>query len=80
MMPAQWNHWAAAQYCDDWSTANPRDDSGSTHWAKNGRRYLRLCDWARRRYTRNDELITFIGTQPAPFTRIERAAWRRYMA
>jgi hypothetical protein len=73
------NHWAAAQYCDDFSTADPAL-SGGMDWAATGRKYLRLCNWARNRYTDCGQLVTFNGNEPAPFTRIERAAWRKYMA
>ena len=75
----QWNHWAAAQFCDDWATANPAEPD-RMDWAASGRKYLRLCDWARKRYTHGGRLVTFNGNDPAPFTRIERAAWRKYMA
>lgn len=71
--------WAAAQYCDDWSTANP-DAKDVPAWVDTGARYLRICRWAARRYTVGDSLPVYIGDHPAPYTRIEQAAWRKYMA
>lgn len=79
MSGQHWHSWAAGQYCDDWSTADPRQPGGMD-WAATGRRYLRICDWARRRYTYGGRLVQFVGGEPAPFTQIERAAWRKYMA
>lgn len=43
-------------------------------------RYLSLTTWARARYSRNGVLIVRTGGQPAPYARIEAAAWQRYMA
>ncbi|NCC39320.1 MAG: hypothetical protein EOM21_07700 [Gammaproteobacteria bacterium] len=43
-------------------------------------RYLRVVNWARRRYTHDGRLTTFRAGQPAIFTRIESAAWAKYMA
>ena len=74
----QTSQWAAAQYCDDWSTANP-DEPAKMDWATSGRKYLRLCDWARKRYTLNGSLPVWVGDHPAPYKRIEEAAWRKYM-
>ncbi len=43
-------------------------------------RYLRIVRWAERRYTRDGRLPTFRASQPTAFTRIESAAWAKYMA
>lgn len=43
-------------------------------------RYLTLVNWARRRYTRDGLLVVNIGGSDTAYVRIERAAWRRYMA
>ena len=48
--------------------------------ARSPDRYLNICVWAARRYRIGDTLTTSIGGNPAPFTRIEAAAWSRYMA
>jgi len=70
------------QFCDDFSTADP--NAPVTERAKLAMarlaRYSRIMDWARSRYTRDGVLIVAIGGAPAPFTRIERAAWQRYAA
>ena len=50
-----------------------------------GDRYLAICDWAKHRYSYRDERgrrcwnLTLPGGAPAPYTRIEREAWDRYM-
>ena len=46
-----------------------------------GDRYVKgtIVDWARRRYTRNGELVITIGRIPTKFSRIERAAFDRYL-
>lgn len=52
-------------------------------------RYLALVAWARRRYRTHalapggrqvTELVTHRRGEPTRYTRIERAAWRRYLA
>ena len=45
------------------------------------RRYLRIVRWAERRYCdpETGELLIAIGREPSVYTRIEHAAWRRYM-
>lgn len=43
-------------------------------------RYLKIVDWARARYTRNGFLILDIGGKPSPYSRIEQAAFARYIA
>ena len=43
-------------------------------------RYLRLVRWAARRYRENGLLALERGGRPSAYTRIERAAWRRYVA
>ena len=45
----------------------------------NHNRYLRITEWARKRYTVGDALIVSVGGIPSPYTRIERAAWGRLM-
>lgn len=47
---------------------------------RNPERYLKICVWAARRYRGPNGLVMQIGNQPAPFKRIEAAAWSRYMA
>lgn len=42
-------------------------------------RYLRIVDWARRRYTTNGRLLTTIFGVPTRFTRIEDLAAVKYM-
>lgn len=42
-------------------------------------RYLKIVEWARRRYTRNGVLITYIGTTPSRYTEIEGMAWTKYI-
>ena len=43
-------------------------------------KYLKICDWAKARYTKNGSLILSTGFNPSPFTRIENAAWAKYLA
>jgi hypothetical protein len=46
----------------------------------NASRYLRIVRWAAKRYTdRNGFIVTYHGLNPAPYKRIEIAAWNRYM-
>jgi hypothetical protein len=42
------------------------------------KRYLAICNWAAKRYTRNGLLVLDVGRKPAPYSRIESAAWKRY--
>lgn len=42
-------------------------------------RYLSIVQWARRRYSRGGLLTISVGGAPAPYSRIETAAWARYM-
>lgn len=43
-------------------------------------RYLRIVRWAQRRYTNGGYLVISRGEAPSIYTRIEQAAFRRYMA
>ncbi len=43
-------------------------------------KYLKLTTWARNRYSYEGNLIVSVGGVPTKYTRIERAAWTRYMA
>lgn len=43
-------------------------------------KYLKLMEWARERYGYEGNLITYVGGVPTKYTRIEIAAWKRYMA
>ena len=45
-------------------------------------RYLALCNWARKRYMNKvtHMLVTYVGVNPSPYTRIEKAAWNKYKA
>lgn len=42
-------------------------------------RYLRIVRWARSRYTLDGVLAVSVGGLPSAYSRIERAAWDRYM-
>lgn len=42
-------------------------------------RYLRVIDWAKRRYTQRGAIITHIANCPTRYTMIERLAFRRYI-
>lgn len=43
-------------------------------------RYLRVVYWARARYTDNTGLLVISrGGNPSMFSRIEAAAWRKYI-
>jgi hypothetical protein len=42
-------------------------------------RYLRICKWARFRYTIDGVLPWSYGNEPAAFARIERAASAKYL-
>jgi hypothetical protein len=42
-------------------------------------RYLAIVRWATRRYTRDGLLLINARGVPSPFSRIECAAWNRYM-
>lgn len=43
-------------------------------------RYLRIVEWARKRMTVHGWLILSIGGELAPYSKIEKMAWDRYMA
>jgi hypothetical protein len=43
-------------------------------------RYLAIVGWARKRYTRAGMLTISVGGVPSAYSRIESAAWGRYMA
>ena len=47
---------------------------------ENADRYLRLVNWAKRRYTNRDthSLTISVGGRPSIYSRIEAAAFRRY--
>lgn len=42
-------------------------------------RYLAIVEWARRRYTHDGRLTISIGGEPSFYSRIEYAAFRRYV-
>ena len=42
-------------------------------------RYMAIVEWARKRHTHGGELIVSRGGQPSAYSRIEAAAWARYM-
>ena len=42
-------------------------------------RYLSIVEWARRRYTVNSVLILSTGNTPSIYSRIEEAAFEKYM-
>lgn len=42
-------------------------------------RYLKVCEWARKRYTRNGILIIDRGGVPTTYARIEEAAFEKYI-
>lgn len=42
-------------------------------------RYLKIVRWAERRYTRDGKLVVMEGNKPSRFTRIEIAAWKKYV-
>ncbi len=58
--------WAAAQYCDDWSSAHP-GATDAPAWVDTGSKYLRLCRWAQRRYTVDGTLATHIAGKPTTY-------------
>lgn len=43
-------------------------------------RYLRLAQWARKRYTHSGVLVWSRGRYLGAYARIEEAAWDKYMA
>lgn len=47
--------------------------------SKRSNRYLRICMWARARYTKNGTLIVSTGNVPSIYSRIENAAFEKYM-
>jgi len=42
-------------------------------------KYLRVVYWARTRYTDNGTLVISRGGNPSMFSRIEAAAWNKYI-
>lgn len=60
-------------------------DRGPMTYLEAADRYLRIVAWARKRYRfrwrRPDQMVVYLyyGNVPAPYTRIEEAAWNRYM-
>lgn len=42
-------------------------------------RYLTIVHWARVRYATAGTLVLSVGGELSAYSRIERAAWRRYM-
>lgn len=42
-------------------------------------RYLNLMKWAARRYTKDSKLEITIGGKPSAYSRIEAAAFNRYV-
>lgn len=45
-----------------------------------GLRYNEIVNWARKRYTDEDGCLELaVNNEPTPYTRIERAAWTKYM-
>lgn len=42
-------------------------------------KYRKVAEWARKRYTRNNVLIVDIGGVPTIYSRIEHAAWNKYV-
>ena len=47
---------------------------------ENADRYLKIVNWAKRRYAKNGEILISIGGRPSVYSRIEAAAFRRYSA
>lgn len=45
----------------------------------NADRYLAIAQWARRRYSSGGVLVVSVGGKPSRYSRIELAAWKRYM-
>ena len=70
------------QFCDDFGSADPvAPISARAQAAIDGLlRYSRIMEWARKRYTRDGRLVISVGDQPSPYTRLERAAWRKFAA
>lgn len=60
-------------------------DRGPMTYLEAADRYLRIVAWARKRYRfmwgHPDQMVVYLyyGNVPAPYTRIEEAAWNRYM-
>ncbi len=42
-------------------------------------RYLKVVNWAERRYSRNGRLIVSVGGNPSRWGEIAEAAWRKYI-
>ena len=43
-------------------------------------RYLSLCRWAWNRYEQGGQVVTWKGFTPSAYTRLERAAFNKYLA
>ena len=42
-------------------------------------RFIKICNWATKRYSENGYLIIQVGRKYTKYTRIERAAWKKYI-
>jgi len=48
---------------------------------RNGRKYIRVVRWARRRYMQSDgSLAVLDGYTDTDYAKVERAAWYKWMA
>lgn len=47
--------------------------------SKRSTRYLKIVSWARARYTNCGTLIVSVGGAPSIYSRIENAAFQKYM-
>ena len=43
-------------------------------------KYIKVMEWARKRYTVDGVLIQYIGLYETTYTRIERLAWNKYIS
>lgn len=43
-------------------------------------RYTQIMRWAWNRYAQGGQVVLDRGGVPSPYSRIEKAAWKRYMA
>ena len=43
-------------------------------------KYLKVVEWARKRYTSHNLLVIRTGEQDSVYTKIENLAWDRYLA
>ena len=41
--------------------------------------YVRVTEWARKRYTVDGVLTQFVGLAETAYTKIERLAWNKYI-